>query len=73
MHSRNLISSVANLLRNTLCQLHRDEEGATATEYVVILVLVACFIIAIVALYGDTFWRRWQMAVEVVKKFVRLS
>ena len=60
-------------LRAVVRRFHRDERGATATEYVVLLVLIACFIIAIVALYGDTLHRRWQMAVEVVRKFVRLN
>ncbi len=39
--------------KNLLLALHNDEDGATATEYVVLLVLVACFVIAVVALFGD--------------------
>lgn len=40
-------------LTQLLIALHNDEDGATATEYVVLLVLVACFVIAIVAAFGD--------------------
>ena len=40
-------------LKTLLLALHSDEDGATATEYVVLLVLVACFVIAVVALFGD--------------------
>ncbi len=40
-------------LTELLVALHNDEDGATATEYVVLLVLVACFVIAIIAAFGD--------------------
>ena len=44
------MESIKNLLR----ALHTDEDGATATEYIVLLVLVACFVIAVVAVFGDS-------------------
>lgn len=40
-------------LKNLALALHTDEDGATATEYVVLLVLVACFVIGIIALFGE--------------------
>ncbi len=40
-------------IKTLLVALHNDEDGATATEYVVLLVLVACFVIAVVAAFGD--------------------
>ncbi len=40
-------------IKQTLIALHQDEDGATATEYVILLVLVACFIIGVVAAFGE--------------------
>jgi pilus assembly protein Flp/PilA len=37
-----------------LREFHSDEAAATATEYIILLILVACFIIAIVRIYGQT-------------------
>lgn len=54
-----------------LCKaLHRDEDGATATEYVILLVLVACFVIAIVKVFGVTLSRKFQAGNELVSKEV---
>jgi Flp pilus assembly pilin Flp len=50
--------------------LHRDEDGATATEYVILLVLVACFVIAIVKVFGETLSRKLQAGTELVSKEV---
>lgn len=41
-------------IKNLVLALHNDEDGATATEYIILLVLIACFVIAIVALFGNT-------------------
>ena len=43
-----------DLIKQQLLALHQDEDGATATEYIVLLVLIACFVIAVVAAFGDT-------------------
>ena len=43
-----------NNFKNLAIALHNDEDGATATEYIILLVLIACFVIAIVALFGET-------------------
>lgn len=42
-----------DLIKQQLLALHRDEDGATATEYIVLLVLIACFVIAVVAAFGE--------------------
>lgn len=57
-------------LVETLCRFHDDESGATATEYLILLVLVACFIIAVVKLFGQTLEEKYGWADERVYKFV---
>lgn len=57
-------------LKTTLMNLHNDESGATATEYIVLLVLVACVIIAIVKMYGQTVSSKYDWANQGVAKFV---
>lgn len=49
---------------------HADETGATATEYIILLILIACFVIAIVKVYGKTASSKVRAADEVVKKEV---
>ena len=53
-----------------LVAFHRNEDGATATEYIVLLILVACFIIAIVKVFGQTASQKVRAADEIVKKEV---
>lgn len=55
-------------LKTLLIALHEDEDGATATEYVVLLVLVACFVIATVALFGEEVNNLFGDAQEEVSK-----
>ncbi len=43
-----------NALKNLLAAFHSDEDGATATEYIILLILIACFVIAIVKIFGKT-------------------
>lgn len=43
-----------NELKNLLLTLHNDEDGAGATEYIILLILIACVVIAIVKLFGTT-------------------
>lgn len=54
----------------TLRRFHADESGATATEYMILLILVACFIIAAVKFFGQTVEEKYQWADERVYKFV---
>lgn len=51
-----------DFIKNLALALHNDEDGATATEYVVLLVLVACFVIAIIAAFGDEINRLFREA-----------
>lgn len=52
-------------------RLHRDEEGATATEYVCLLILVACFIILMVQTFGATVSYKYNRADLKVSEEVR--
>lgn len=49
---------------------HLDESGATATELIILLVLIACFVISTVKLYGETVSEKYGWADERVAKFV---
>ncbi len=55
-------------IKQMLLALHNDEEGATATEYIVLLVLVACFVIAIIALFGEEIEDLFSEAQEEVNQ-----
>lgn len=39
---------------NTLTKFNADEDGATATEYIILLILIACFVIGVVKVFGGT-------------------
>ena len=58
-------------LKNMLVALHNDEDGATATEYIILLILIACFVIAIVKLFGSTVSDKFNSANEKVKSDVK--
>ena len=51
-------------------RLHRDEGGAGATEYIILLILIACVVITIVKVFGTTVSRKFGDAEEVVHKEV---
>ncbi len=53
-----------------LQDFHRNEDGATATEYIILLILIACFVIAIVKIYGETVSKKQRAAEELVRKEV---
>lgn len=53
-------------LKNMLVALHNDEDGATATEYIILLILIACFVIAIVKIFGGTMSDKFNSANEQV-------
>ena len=40
--------------QNIVMRLLHDESGATATEYLILLILIACFVIGVVRIFGDT-------------------
>ena len=54
-------------------KIHRDERGATATEMVVLIVLVAAFIIASVALFGERIEGLYRAAVDTLYRDVRID
>jgi Flp pilus assembly pilin Flp len=49
-------------LKNLLIALHNDEDGAGATEYIILLILIACVVIAIVKLFGTTVSEKFDKA-----------
>ena len=57
-------------VKDTLVAFHNDEDGATATEYIILLILIACFVIAIVKMFGQTVSKKFTSANDGVKKMV---
>lgn len=54
-----------------LRSFHLQEEGATATEYIILVVLIACFLITAVTLFGEAVAQKFtdstnQIETEVV-------
>ncbi len=56
-----------------LKQLHTDEDGAGATEYIILLILIACVVISVVKLFGETISTKFDDADEVVQKEVEFK
>ena len=54
-------------------KLHADEDGATATEYIVLLVLVACFVIGAVKAFGGTLSDKYDEANQALLDDVTLN
>ena len=54
--------------KNLVMQLLQDESGATATEYIILLILIACFVIAVVRMFGDTLKHKWANANNVIDR-----
>ena len=59
-----------NSLMRLVRRLHSDESGATATEYLIILTLVACFVIAVVQTFGETVENKYADATNGVNRLV---
>lgn len=57
-------------MKDLLTQLHTNEDGATATEYIILLILIACFVIAIVKLFGTTVSSKFNNANNSVQNQV---
>jgi pilus assembly protein Flp/PilA len=53
-------------LKSLLIAFHNDEDGATATEYIILLILIACFVIAIVKVFGNTASSKFNAAEDAV-------
>ncbi len=62
-----------NALKNLLAAFHSDEDGATATEYIILLILIACFVIAIVKVFGKTVSQKFTDANDTVTKEVQIT
>ena len=60
-------------IKNLMLALHNDEDGATATEYIILLILIACFVIAIVKLFGSTVSSKFSKANSVVVQDVKFN
>ena len=54
-------------LKTLLVAFHNDDDGATATEYIILLILIACFVIAIVKLFGQTASEKFGSAQQAVQ------
>lgn len=61
---------MTNDIQKMLAQFHADESGATATEYIILLVLIACFVISVVKLFGSTVSSKFSEANASVKGLV---
>lgn len=59
--------------KNLVTSLHNDEDGATATEYIILLVLIACFVIMIVKAFGSTVADKFEAANQDVKDNVKFE
>jgi pilus assembly protein Flp/PilA len=57
-------------LSNLIYRFHSDEGGATATEYIILLILIACVAIAIVKTFGATIKEKFQNANDGVQSEV---
>jgi len=51
-----------------LRRFHDEEEGAGATEYIILLILIACVVIAIVKVFGGTVSSKYHEANEYTDK-----
>ncbi|MEM1349171.1 MAG: Flp family type IVb pilin [Myxococcota bacterium] len=53
-----------NELKNLLIALRNDEGGAGATEYVILLILIACVAVGVVQVFGETVEGKFDDASE---------
>ena len=61
-----------NELMNMLKDFHNDECGAGSTEYILLLILIACVVISVVKTFGATVEQKYANAnleVEVAVDF----
>ncbi len=60
-----------NQIKALLHQFHTDEDGAGATEYIILLILIACVVIAIVKVFGQTISSKFDAANTGVRDIVQ--
>ena len=61
-----------NELKNILTSFHNDEDGAGSTEYILLLILIACVVISVVKLFGQTVEQKYanaNMEIDVAVDF----
>ena len=49
-------------LKQALVAFHNDQDGATSTEYIIVLILIACIIIGIVGAFGSVLSQKFTDA-----------
>ena len=62
-----------NELKNALIAFHADEDGAGATEYIILLILIACIIIGMVAAFGSVLSQKYSDAKNEIQTKVVVS
>lgn len=60
-------------VKRAMLALHEDESGATMTEYIILLILLACAIIGIVSTFGSTVYEKFSDGNEEVRREVVLD
>lgn len=59
--------------KELLIAFHEDEDGATATEYIILLILIAVLVIAIVKTFGQTIEEKFIEGEEEVDSEVNFD
>lgn len=72
MKNTDVLENAMETIKNLLIALHTDEDGAGATEYIILLILIACVVILIVKVFGRTVSTKYADANEKVKKDVEI-
>ena len=49
-------------IKNQILAFHNEEDGATSTEYAIVLILIACIIIGMVAAFGSVLSQKFSDA-----------
>jgi len=58
-------------IKTQLSALHEDESGATATEYIILLILIACVVLTVVKAFGSTLKGKYQDATDKIANEVQ--
>ena len=60
-------------IKNQILAFHNEEDGATSTEYAIVLILIACIIIGMVAAFGSVLSSKFEAAKNKVDSDVTIS
>lgn len=66
-----MLRALQTTMSELVAAFDADERGATATEYIILLILVACVVIAIVKAYGGTVSEKFEDSADAVRKDVK--